>query len=132
MGQGARIVFFCIRLNKVINEKGHIWFSKTTEKVVQVQIFFDSFKKEFDEIKKLGEDVLKQQWDILNFSWSDDSLFNKWMVDLAQSNQLTSEEINESGVDPYELKIIDALEERKEDQPIVEIEVVSQTNNLVV
>ena len=44
-----------IRLNKVINENGHIWFAKTIEEVVQVQIFFNSFKKDFVEIEKLGE-----------------------------------------------------------------------------
>ena len=50
----------CIRINKVINEKYNIWFTKATKEVVMVQIFFDSFKKDFDEIKKLGEDILKK------------------------------------------------------------------------
>ena len=30
------------------------------EEIVRIQIFFGSFKKEFDEIDKLGEDVLKK------------------------------------------------------------------------
>lgn len=80
----------CIRLNKLINEKGRIWFSKKTKEFVQVQKFFDSFKKEFDEIKKLGKYVVKKQHEILNFNWPDDSLFNKWMADLSQSNQIIS------------------------------------------
>lgn len=120
----------CIRLNKFINEKGHIWFAKKNKEVVQVQIFFDSFKKEFDEIKKLGEDVVKKQQEILKFNWPDDSLFNKWMEDLAQSNQLIDKETDESGVDPHELQIIDAPDERKEDQLVAETAAVSQTGDV--
>ena len=72
----------CFRLNKLINENGHAWFAKKIEEIVIIQIFFGSFRKEFDEIDKLGEDVLKKQQEILNFNWPDDSLFNKWMIDL--------------------------------------------------
>ena len=62
----------CFRLNKVVNEKGQAWFAKITEENVRIQIFFDSFRKEFDEIDKLGEDVMKKKREILNFNWPDD------------------------------------------------------------
>lgn len=51
----------CIRSNKVINEKDHIWFAKKTKEIVNVQISFDSFKNKFDEIEKFGEEILKKQ-----------------------------------------------------------------------
>lgn len=51
---------------------------------MKVQIFFDSFKKDFDEFEKLGEEILKKQQKIMNFNYPNDTLFNKWMENLAQ------------------------------------------------
>ena len=56
----------------------------------------------------------------MNFNWPDDSLFNNWISDIAQEKQLISEETDEDGVDPNELQIIDAEEERKEEQLTLE------------
>ena len=38
---------FCLRMNKVINEKGHAWWTTSTEEMVKVQILFDSLKQFF-------------------------------------------------------------------------------------
>ena len=54
------------------------------------------------------------------------------MTYLAQAKQLISKETDESGMDLDELQIIDALEERKEDQPVVEIEAVSQIDDVAI
>ena len=56
---------------------------------------------------------MKKQQEILNFKWLDELLCKKWMIDLAQSSQLIAKKIDESGVDPDELQIIDAPKERK-------------------
>ena len=32
----------CLRMNRVINEKGHAWWENTTEEFVKVQIYYDS------------------------------------------------------------------------------------------
>ena len=47
------------------------------------------------------------------------------MADLAQSNQLIVEEIDESGMDLDELQLIDVPNERKEDQLVAETEAVN-------
>ena len=35
---------FCLRINKIINEKGHAWWATSTKEMVKVQLFFDSLK----------------------------------------------------------------------------------------
>ena len=70
---------FFLRMNEVINEKGHAWWENTTQEVVKVQIFYDSLREDFIEIDKLGEYLMKKQHEILNFNWPDDTLFDKWM-----------------------------------------------------
>ena len=35
---------FCLRINKVVNERGHAWRAATTEEMVKAQIFFDTLK----------------------------------------------------------------------------------------
>ena len=51
--------------------------------MVKVQIFFDSLKQDFINIDKEGEYAIKKQQDVLQFDWPDDTLFDKWMVDIA-------------------------------------------------
>ena len=63
--------------------KKYIWFSKTIEEVVQVKLFFDSFKQVFKEIKTIGGHVLRKEQEILSFNWPDDTLFDKWVTDYA-------------------------------------------------
>lgn len=118
-----------LRLNKVINEKDHIWFSKIVEEVVQVQIFFDSSKRDFVEIEKLGEDILKKQHEVWSFNWPEDALFNKWMKVFSQTNQLLPEEAKEED-DLNDLQIIDELEERKQEKSIEKIYIAMQTSDM--
>ena len=35
---------FYLRMNKIMNEKGHAWWATSTEESVKVQLFFDSLK----------------------------------------------------------------------------------------
>lgn len=123
----------CLRFNMVINEKGHAWLEKITEEVVKVKVLFDSFKEDFVEINKLGEYVLKKQDGILNFSWLDDTLFNKWMEDLVHSKQLVFSETDEDEVDQDELQIIHTSikeEEGKYKQSTIVTSIKVQTDDL--
>lgn len=58
----------CLRMNRVTNEKGNLWWENTNEEVVKVQIFYDFLREEFIEIDKLEEYVMKKKNEILNFN----------------------------------------------------------------
>jgi len=73
----------CLRMNKIINEIGNAWWATTIEEMVKAQIFFDSLKQELIDIDRKVEYVIKKQQDILHFDWPDDTLYDKWMVDIA-------------------------------------------------
>ena len=75
-------------MNKVINEKGNVWWENKKEEVVKVQLFYDSLRTNSIEIDRLGEYVMRKQNDILNFNWLDDTLFDKWMADSVHAKQL--------------------------------------------
>ena len=55
--------------------------------MVKVQLFFDSLKKIKIDTEKEVKYVIKKQNDILRFNWPDDTLFDKWMVDIASNEQ---------------------------------------------
>ena len=73
---------FYLRINKIINEKGHAWWATSTGEMVNVQLFFDSLKQDFVAIYNEAEYVLKRKRDILHFNWPDDIVFDTWMADL--------------------------------------------------
>ena len=56
----------CLRMNRVINEKGNAWWANTTKEVLKVQIFYDSLREDFIEINKLRDYVMKKQHDVLS------------------------------------------------------------------
>ena len=87
------------------------------EELVKVQLFFDSLKKNFIVIDKEGEYVTKKQQNILQFDWPDDTLFDKWMVDITSNKQLGEAEIDDDEVHEDELQVIDtlALDQREEE-----------------
>ena len=89
---------FYLRMNKVINEKGHAWWTTTIEELVKVQLFFNSLKQNFVNIDKETEYVIKKQHDILYFNWPDDTLFDKWMVDISSNEQLEEAKIDDDKV----------------------------------
>ena len=66
------------RVDTVDSDEKYIWFARTTKEVVQVQLFFESFKEHFEEIRTIGENVLRKEQEILSFNWPDDTLFDKW------------------------------------------------------
>ena len=93
--------------------------------MVKVQIFFDSLKQYFINIDKEGEYVIKKQQDILQFDWLDDTLFDKWMVDIALDEQFEEVETDSDEVQDDEIQIIDTTtqgqqeEENKGDQSVL-------------
>lgn len=98
---------FCLRMNRVINEKGNAWWETTTEEIVKVQLFFDSLRWDFSEIEKIVEYVIKKHQDILQFDWLDDTLFDKWMIDIAHGEQLEELKIDNDEMEQDEVQIID-------------------------
>ena len=57
-----------ITMNLVVNEEqSNIWFARTMEEIVKVQIFFDSFEGEFKDLRTLARTVMKKEKAILNF-----------------------------------------------------------------
>ena len=125
----------CLRMNRVINEKGHAWWENTTEEVVKVQKIYDSLREDFIEIDKLGEYVIKKQHEILSFNWLDDTLFDKWMAYFFHAKQLELCEIDNDEIEQDELQIIDTSVKEEEDkgkQPIVVTSMEAQTDDLAI
>ena len=109
---------FCLRMNKIINETGHAWWATTIKELVTVQLFFDSLKKDFIDIDKEGEYVNKKQHDILQFDWLDDTIFDKWMVDISHGVELEDTKTDDDKeMEQNEVQIIDtsARDQRKEE-----------------
>ena len=96
----------------------------TIEELVKVQLFFDSLKQDFLNIDKEVEYVIKKQHDILHFNWLDDTLFDKWMVDIASNEQLEEAENDDDELHEDEIQVIGTLtqdqrkEEEKDKKPI--------------
>ena len=66
-----------IRLNLVINEeKTNMWSTRTTNEIVKVQLFFDSFKEQFKTLRTLARVVNKKENTILNFEWLDERTYD--------------------------------------------------------
>lgn len=90
--------------------------------MVKSQVFFDSLKQDFFNIDKEGEYVIKKQQDILHFNQLDDTVFDKWMVDIAFDEQLEGVESDDDEMHEDEVQINDSLplvhgkEEDKEGQ----------------
>ena len=59
--------YFCLRMNKIINEIGHAWWATIIEEMVKAQIFFDSLKQEFVDIDNKDEFFVKKNQYILHF-----------------------------------------------------------------
>ncbi len=74
---------FYLRMNKIINERGHTWWATSTKELVKVQLFFDSLKHDFVTIDNEAEYVFKRQNYILQFNQPNDTMFDTWMVDIA-------------------------------------------------
>ena len=86
--------------------------------MVNIQIYFDSLKQEFVDIDSKAEIVIKKQTYILHFDWPDDTLYDKWMEDIASSEQLEEVESDDDETHEDELQIIDSLPSapRKEEE----------------
>ena len=46
-----------------------MWFARTTEEIVTIGLFFDSFKEEFVNLRVLARNVMKKENSILHFDW---------------------------------------------------------------
>ena len=57
-----------LRINTIINsDQNNLWFAKTTEEIVAIGLFFDSFKDEFFNLRVLSRSVTKKENNILHF-----------------------------------------------------------------
>ena len=49
-------------MNTIINEdQTNLWFTRTTEEIVTIGLFFDSFKEEFVNLRVLTRSVIKKR-----------------------------------------------------------------------
>ena len=97
----------CIRINKVVNEKGHAWWATTTEELVKVELFFDSLKQEFVDFENEADYILTKQNDILWISWPDDIQFNTWMADTPSDKQSEEDSSDHDMEQKDEVQVID-------------------------
>ena len=67
------------RINIVINDdQTNLWFAKTTEEIVTIGLFFNSFKDDFVNLRVLARSVTKRENSILHFDWPDETVYNQW------------------------------------------------------
>ena len=67
-----------LRINIVINDdQTNLWFAKTTEEIVTIGLFFNSFKDEFVNLRVLARSVTKRENSILYFDWSNEAVYSQ-------------------------------------------------------
>ena len=67
------------RMNTIINDdQTNLWFLKTTEEIVKISLFFDSFKEEFVNLRVLTRNVMKKENNILHFNWPNEITYEQW------------------------------------------------------
>ena len=72
------------RINIVINDdQTNLWFAKTSEEIVTIGLFFDSFKDEFVNLRVPARSVIKKENNILHFDWLDEIEFEQWKSEYA-------------------------------------------------
>lgn len=69
---------FCERLNKVINETGHLLWAMTNEELVKVQLFYTTIRNDLVNIEAVAYSLITIQREVLNFDWLDDTAYNEW------------------------------------------------------
>ena len=75
-----------LRINTIINiDQTNLWFAKTTEEIVTIGLFFDSFKDEFVNFRVLARSVTKKENNILHFDWPDEAMYNQWKSEHAMA-----------------------------------------------
>lgn len=127
---------FCLRMDKVINKIGYAWWETTIEELVKVQLLFDSLKQDFVNIDKEVEGLIKKTNDILQFNQPNDTLFYKWMVDIASKEQWVEGESDGDEMDQDEVQIIEApstdqkKEEDKDKKPIAVVGKKAQNDDM--
>ena len=67
------------RMNTIINEdQTNLWFARTTEEIVTIGLFFNSFKEEFVNLRVLAKNVMKKEDSILHFDWPNEVTYEQW------------------------------------------------------
>ena len=65
------------RINTVINDdQTNLWFARTTEEIVTISLFFNSFKDEFANLRVLARSITKKENSILHFDWPDEAVYS--------------------------------------------------------
>ena len=67
---------FCERLNKIINETGHLLWAITNEELVKVQIFYTAIRKDLVDLEAVADSLIIVHRDVLSFDWPDDTAYN--------------------------------------------------------
>ena len=79
-----------LRINTVINDdQTNLWFAKTTEEIVTIGLFFNSFKDEFVNLRVLARSVTKKENSILHFDWPDEAVYSQWKSEYAMALEQT-------------------------------------------
>ena len=66
-----------LRINTVINnDQTKFWFAKTTEEIVTIGLFFNSFKDELVNLRVLARSVTKKGNSILHFDWPAEAMYS--------------------------------------------------------
>ena len=65
----------------VNNEDNIMHFATTTEEIIRVQLFLDSFLDEIKELTRVARNVLKKEKDILDFDVLEESIYEQWKFD---------------------------------------------------
>ena len=73
-----------LRMNTIINDdQTNLWFAKTTEEIVTIGLFFNSFKDDFVNLRVLARSVTKKENSILHFDWLDEEVYSQWKFESA-------------------------------------------------
>ena len=75
------------RINRVINETGHLLWAMTNEELVKVQLFYNTIRKDFVELEVSANSLVTVQREILNFDWPEDTIYNNWKEEFLFSKQ---------------------------------------------
>ena len=75
------------RINRVINETGHLLWAMTNEELVKVQLFYNTIRKDFVELEVSANYLVTVQREILNFDWLEDTIYNNWKEEFLFSEQ---------------------------------------------
>lgn len=82
---------FCERIDNIMTETGHWFWTRKNEELVKIQLFYGTIKKELEDLEEFANSLVIVQREALNFDWPDDAAFREW------KDQFMSEEKEQPG-----------------------------------